>query len=182
MEDAIRLYLFRAFYRFFRRSHSLFFICDGVGPNALASTGGMGFCSSLIGLCADWMDAFYRLQAWFFGSDNHWQTIVKKVLVDQFVYCILWASPVTHSFTSGRRRTFPFPNGVGNGILQSARQNHRLYGLDLDRLDSRHRDRLFATFAPADSPVQPHPLLFVLLVSVFSRKNGNPSRPPAEEA
>ena len=55
-------------------------------------------------------------------------------------------------------------------FFQSARQNHRLYGLDLDRLDSRHRDRLFATFAPTDSPVQPHPLLFRSLGQRFLEK------------
>lgn len=41
------------------------------------------------------VDALYRLQAWFFGDDAAWFTIVKKVLVDQFVYCPIWSAPLT---------------------------------------------------------------------------------------
>ncbi len=41
------------------------------------------------------VDAFYRLQAWLFGNELEWQTIVTKVLVDQFVYCPLWSAPLT---------------------------------------------------------------------------------------
>ena len=44
------------------------------------------------------VDAFYRLQAMFFGTGVDWRTIVCKVLVDQFVYCIFWATPVTALF------------------------------------------------------------------------------------
>lgn len=40
------------------------------------------------------VDAFYRLQDWLFGSGTHAATIAIKVVVDQFVYCPLWASPV----------------------------------------------------------------------------------------
>jgi len=41
------------------------------------------------------VDAFYRLQAWLFGNELNWQTIVTKVLVDQFLYCPLWSAPLT---------------------------------------------------------------------------------------
>ena len=34
------------------------------------------------------VDAFYRLQGYFFGYSANVQTILSKVLVDQFVYCI----------------------------------------------------------------------------------------------
>ena len=44
------------------------------------------------------VDAFYRLQAWVFGNGVDWQTIVCKVLVDQFVYCVIWATPLTALF------------------------------------------------------------------------------------
>ncbi|MBT5716444.1 MAG: hypothetical protein HOI70_05995 [Opitutae bacterium] len=44
------------------------------------------------------VDAFYRLQAMIFGNGVNWQTIVCKVLVDQFVYCFFWATPVTALF------------------------------------------------------------------------------------
>lgn len=41
------------------------------------------------------VDAFYRLQAWLFGDDAAWTTVLTKVFVDQFLYCPLWAAPVT---------------------------------------------------------------------------------------
>ena len=41
------------------------------------------------------VDAFYRLQAMVFGTEVDLLTIVAKVLVDQFVYCVVWASPIT---------------------------------------------------------------------------------------
>ena len=68
--------------------------------------GAWGSVHLLLGFSGLDVDAFYRLQAWFFGSDNHWQTIVKKVLVDQFVYCILWASPVTAFFYEWKEADF----------------------------------------------------------------------------
>lgn len=40
------------------------------------------------------VDALYRLQAWLFGNGNAVSTIVPKVLVDQFVYNVLWAGPL----------------------------------------------------------------------------------------
>jgi hypothetical protein len=44
------------------------------------------------------VDAFYRLQTWIFGNGVDWKTIICKVLVDQFVYCVIWASPITVLF------------------------------------------------------------------------------------
>jgi len=44
------------------------------------------------------VDAFYRLQAMIFGTGVDWRTIASKVLVDQFVYCFFWATPVTALF------------------------------------------------------------------------------------
>ena len=44
------------------------------------------------------VDAFYRLQAMIFGDGVDWRTIACKVLVDQFVYCIFWATPITALF------------------------------------------------------------------------------------
>ena len=41
------------------------------------------------------VDAVYRLQAWLFGDDAEWRTVVKKVVVDQFLYCPIWAAPLT---------------------------------------------------------------------------------------
>ena len=41
------------------------------------------------------VDAFYRLQSILFGDGLDWSTITVKVLVDQFVYCIVWSAPLT---------------------------------------------------------------------------------------
>jgi len=41
------------------------------------------------------VDAFYRLQDWLFGTGPHWRTILPKVLVDQFVYCVLFSAAFT---------------------------------------------------------------------------------------
>ena len=41
------------------------------------------------------VDAFYRLQSILFGDGLDWPTIATKVLVDQFVYCIVWSAPLT---------------------------------------------------------------------------------------
>jgi len=40
------------------------------------------------------VDVLYRIQAWLFGEGNTVGTIVPKVLVDQFVYNLLWAAPL----------------------------------------------------------------------------------------
>ena len=39
------------------------------------------------------VDAFYRLQDWLFGSGTDVKTVAIKVIVDQFLYSPLWASP-----------------------------------------------------------------------------------------
>ena len=36
---------------------------------------------------------FYLLQAWLFGDGAHWRVVVPKVLVDQFVFTVFWATP-----------------------------------------------------------------------------------------
>jgi len=44
------------------------------------------------------VELFYRFQAWLFGDNCLVGTIVKKVAMDQFVYCPLWA---THTVLLG---------------------------------------------------------------------------------
>ena len=52
------------------------------------------------------VDAFYRLQGYFFGYSANVQTILSKVLVDQFVYCIFWSAPCTALFYGWKRAGF----------------------------------------------------------------------------
>jgi len=47
------------------------------------------------GYCGVQVDALYRFQAVLFGEGRDVATIVKKVVVDQFVYNPLWAAPTT---------------------------------------------------------------------------------------
>ena len=53
------------------------------------------------------VDAFYRLQGYFFGYLANFQTILSKVLVDQFVYCIFWSAPCTAIFMAGSEQGLP---------------------------------------------------------------------------
>jgi hypothetical protein len=41
------------------------------------------------------VDFFYRMQAVWFGSGNEFATVVKKVLVDQLLYCPILAAPMS---------------------------------------------------------------------------------------
>jgi uncharacterized integral membrane protein len=57
--------------------------------------------ASLLFLCIFWgtdgtiIDAFYRFQAHIFGANADFPVVVKKVLVDQFLYNPLFAAPFT---------------------------------------------------------------------------------------
>ncbi|MFT5189846.1 MAG: hypothetical protein ACI957_002878 [Verrucomicrobiales bacterium] len=52
------------------------------------------------------VDALYRLQDHLFGSVVHWKVILTKVLADQFIYCPIWASPITAIFYTWRDEGF----------------------------------------------------------------------------
>jgi hypothetical protein len=60
-----------------------------------------GDLTGLVFLCLFWgmdgviIDAFYRLQAVIFGAHADLPVVVKKVLVDQFIYNPLFAAPYT---------------------------------------------------------------------------------------
>ncbi|MCP5544744.1 MAG: hypothetical protein H7A49_12645 [Akkermansiaceae bacterium] len=53
------------------------------------------------------VDGFYRLQASWFGADAEFSVVVKKVLVDQFVYNPLFAAPFTAMMYDWKNRGFP---------------------------------------------------------------------------
>ncbi len=42
------------------------------------------------------VDTFYKYQAFVFGSDSTTLTLVKKVLVDQLIYCPFWSAPFSY--------------------------------------------------------------------------------------
>jgi hypothetical protein len=54
------------------------------------------------------VDGFYRLQGFLFGYESNFGTILTKVLVDQFVYCIFWSAPFTALFYGWKKAGFKF--------------------------------------------------------------------------
>ncbi|MDB6137092.1 MAG: hypothetical protein JWO94_164, partial [Verrucomicrobiaceae bacterium] len=39
------------------------------------------------------VDLFYKFQDWFFGNGHDFRTLALKVIMDQFVYSVVWAAP-----------------------------------------------------------------------------------------
>ena len=118
------------------------------------------------------VDAFYRLQSILFGDELDWATILAKVFMDQFVYCILWAAPVTAIFYGWMDCGFSWSLFLQTTSIQS-------FLFEVGRL-------LLSTWLvwiPATAiiyslpPALQIPLFsltlcfFVLLVSVFSKKD-----------
>jgi hypothetical protein len=62
-------------------------------------------CSTMV------VDGFYRLQAVMFGTGIDWVTLLKKVVVDQFLYTPFWATP------------------IGMAVFEWRNQRYRLAGL-----------------------------------------------------
>lgn len=52
------------------------------------------------------VDTLYRLQAWIFGPQVDFPTVVKKVLVDQFIYNVIFAAPFGVSAYEWRHQGF----------------------------------------------------------------------------
>ena len=53
------------------------------------------FAAAFWGYSGIQVDFFYRMQAVWFGSGAEFTTVLKKVLVDQFVYCPVIAAPMS---------------------------------------------------------------------------------------
>lgn len=49
---------------------------------------------SLMAFFGVMVDGFYRLQGWWFGAGNDLSAVLLKILVDQFFYALLFATPV----------------------------------------------------------------------------------------
>jgi hypothetical protein len=70
------------------------------------------------------VDAFYRLQSFFFGASSEIQVVFYKVLVDQFVYCVIWSAPLTAIFYGWKDADFKWTDVV---VLKN-------FGLMLDEI------------------------------------------------
>jgi hypothetical protein len=63
------------------------------GGSLLAPWAHLPFVSAYWAFRGIEVDLLYRWQSWAFGEGSSWQTVLPKVLVDQFIYCPLWAIP-----------------------------------------------------------------------------------------
>ena len=70
------------------------------------------------------VDAFYRLQSFFFGASPEFKVVLYKVLVDQFVYCVIWSAPLTAIFYGWKDADFKWNDVV---VLQN-------FGVMLDEI------------------------------------------------
>jgi hypothetical protein len=70
------------------------------------------------------VDAFYRLQSFFFGASPEFKVVLYKVLVDQFVYCVIWSAPLTAIFYGWKDADFKWTDVV---VLQN-------FGVMLDEI------------------------------------------------
>jgi hypothetical protein len=69
------------------------------------------FAATFWGYSGIQVDFFYRMQAVWFGSGAEFTTVLKKVLVDQFVYCPVIAAPIGGRRDSGSRACPAFSRG-----------------------------------------------------------------------
>lgn len=65
------------------------------GKTRRANMANLLFTSPFWGVMGTVVDGFYRAQAVWFGTEAAFPVVLKKVLVDQFLYNPLFASPVT---------------------------------------------------------------------------------------
>ena len=89
--------VFCSFHRDFRRFDSLHFYAFkrmGTGGNPWF----LGEFLSHTGDSGDGCRCILSFAGMVFGTGVDCQTIVSKVLVDQFIYCVIWASPITALF------------------------------------------------------------------------------------
>lgn len=118
------------------------------------------------------IEYLYRLQAWVFGEDNQFWTLVCKVVVDQFVYCVLISVPVMAAFYLWKDSDFKIAPTV-QGL-----KNHFIAQRALPLLLSNLGVWLPAVViiyclpTPLQLPMQNLILcLFVLLISVLSKQS-----------
>lgn len=123
------------------------------------------------------VDALYRLQAWFFGNDTQWQTILTKVLVDQFIYCPFWSAPVTAICFGWRDSGFSWTRF-------KPRLTSRFFLFDIPSVLLS----IWIVWIPATAIIYALPLplqiplfnlvlcFFVLLISVLSGKRAAPAK------
>ena len=118
------------------------------------------------------VDAFYRLQAMVFGTEVDSLTIVSKVLVDQFVYCVVWASPITALFYTWREAGFSLKQWKGNKTWSELFDMILIFTVTTWVVWIPGTAIIYSLPYPLQIPLFNLTLcFFVILVSVFSQKN-----------
>ena len=118
------------------------------------------------------VDAFYRLQALVFGTEVDLLTIVAKVLVDQFVYCVVWASPITALFYTWREAGFSLKQWKGNKTWSELFDMILIFTVTTWVVWIPGTAIIYSLPSPLQIPLFNLTLcFFVILVSVFSQKN-----------
>jgi len=118
------------------------------------------------------VDAFYRLQALVFGTEVDLLTIIAKVLVDQFVYCVVWASPITALFYTWREAGFSLKQWKGNKTWSELFDMILIFTVTTWVVWIPGTAIIYSLPSPLQIPLFNLTLcFFVILVSVFSQKN-----------
>lgn len=117
------------------------------------------------------VDAFYRLQAWIFGTGVDWQTIVSKVLVDQFIYCVIWASPITALFYGWKDSGYSWKRWRSGFCLKQLIETIILFNLTTWMVWTPATAIVYSLPTALQIPLFNLTLcFFVLLVSVYGKK------------
>ena len=117
------------------------------------------------------VDAFYRLQAWIFGTGVDWQTIVSKVLVDQFIYCVIWASPITALFYGWKDSGYSWKRWRSSFCLKQLIETIILFNLTTWMVWTPATAIVYSLPTALQIPLFNLTLcFFVLLVSVYGKK------------
>tara|TARA_B100001939_G_C16792534_1_gene552006 strand:+ start:94 stop:792 length:699 start_codon:yes stop_codon:yes gene_type:complete len=117
------------------------------------------------------VDAFYRLQAMIFGTGVDVETIIFKVLFDQFIYCVIWASPITALFYTWREAGFSIKKWKGNKTWSELFDMILIFTVTTWVVWIPGTAIIYSLPYPLQIPLFNLTLcFFVILVSVFSQK------------
>jgi hypothetical protein len=117
------------------------------------------------------VDAFYRLQAMIFGTGVDLETIIFKVLVDQFIYCVVWASPITALFYTWREANFSIGQWKGDKTWSELLDMILIFTVTTWVVWIPGTAIIYSLPYPLQIPLFNLTLcFFVILVSVFSQK------------
>ena len=117
------------------------------------------------------VDAFYRLQAMIFGTGVDFKTIISKVLLDQLIYCVIWASPVTALFYTWREASFSIKRWKGNKTWAELFDMILIFTVTTWVVWIPGTAIIYSLPYPLQIPLFNLTLcFFVILVSVFSQK------------